>query len=165
MRRLLTTASLSSQCTIATMGVTTPLQTRCLQLTQGTRVWRHRKTKLLFVYSLSTHPCCSRLKYHYFYQQMSLFLTSLPAQATEESVRTTVLKSIPTVQPDQLKSVVHVAKSRCAFVNFKDRMSAELAAQAWANGLDIDGEVVNVKWGRSRPATGTKGTESTTAAS
>jgi len=35
-------------------------------------------------------------------------------------------------------------------VNFKDRMAAETAAQAWANGLEIDGEVVGVKWGRSR---------------
>jgi pre-mRNA-splicing factor RBM22/SLT11 len=43
-----------------------------------------------------------------------------------------------------------VAKSRCAFVNFKDRETAETAAEAWANGFEIDEEVVNVKWGRSR---------------
>ena len=40
--------------------------------------------------------------------------------------------------------------SRCAFVNFKDRPTAELAAQAWANGLDIDGTRVTVKWARSK---------------
>jgi hypothetical protein len=40
---------------------------------------------------------------------------------------------------------------RCAFVNFKDRASAERAAEAWANGLDVDGERIAVKWGRSRP--------------
>lgn len=28
---------------------------------------------------------------------------------------------------------------------------AETAAQAWANGLEIDGERVTVKWGRSKP--------------
>ncbi len=28
---------------------------------------------------------------------------------------------------------------------------AETAAQAWANGIEIDGERVSVKWGRSRP--------------
>ena len=39
---------------------------------------------------------------------------------------------------------------RCAFVNFKDRPTAELAAQAWANGLDIDGTRVTVKWARSK---------------
>jgi pre-mRNA-splicing factor RBM22/SLT11 len=102
--------------------------------------------------------------------QVSLFLTSLPASATEESVRTTVLTSLPSVQPTQLRSVVHVAKSklvllmqpvlcrrltrftyyRCAFVNFKDRATAEIASQAWASGLNVDGENVNVKWGRSR---------------
>ncbi|EMD38312.1 hypothetical protein CERSUDRAFT_113478 [Gelatoporia subvermispora B] len=82
----------------------------------------------------------------------SLFLTNLPANATEQSIRTRVLTSLPAVQPAQLKSVVHVTKTRCAFINFKDRTSAELAAQAWANGLDIDGESVNVKWGRSKNA-------------
>ncbi|OSX65340.1 hypothetical protein POSPLADRAFT_1044728 [Postia placenta MAD-698-R-SB12] len=80
----------------------------------------------------------------------SLFLTSLPANATEEAVRTRVVKSLPALDPALIKSIVHVAKSRCAFVNFKDRQSAELAAQAWANGLDMDGETVNVKWGRSK---------------
>lgn len=28
---------------------------------------------------------------------------------------------------------------------------AETAAQAWANGLEIDGETIAVKWGRSKP--------------
>jgi len=39
---------------------------------------------------------------------------------------------------------------RCAFVNFKDRISAERAAEAWANGLDMDGERLGVRWGRSK---------------
>jgi len=41
---------------------------------------------------------------------------------------------------------------------FKDRSSAERAAEAWANGLDIEGERAGVKWGRSRNAiaSGTK---------
>jgi pre-mRNA-splicing factor RBM22/SLT11 len=74
------------------------------------------------------------------------------------------------MDPSQIRSIVHVAKtrfvshslfrtilsehftSRCAFVNFKDRESAERAAEAWANGLDLDGERVDVRWGRSRPA-------------
>jgi len=80
----------------------------------------------------------------------SLFLSSLPADASELSIRTRVIQSLPAMEPAQLKSVVHVAKSRCAFVNFKDRATAEGAAQAWANGLDVDGERVSVKWGRSR---------------
>lgn len=39
---------------------------------------------------------------------------------------------------------------RCAFINFKDRTSAERAAEAWANGLDMDGERLAVRWGRSK---------------
>lgn len=83
------------------------------------------------------------------------------------------MESLPKIEPSQLKSVVHVAKSRlvppyfsypkvyvsiiyitsrCAFVNFKDRSSAERAAEAWANGLDIGSERVGVKWGRSKAA-------------
>ena len=44
---------------------------------------------------------------------MSLFLSSLPASATEDTVRTRVIKSIPGVDPTSLRSIVHVAKSRC----------------------------------------------------
>jgi len=84
---------------------------------------------------------------------MSLFLSSLPADVTEQSLRTIVVKSLPSMNPDKLKSVVHVAKSKCAFVNFKDRDSAERAAEAWANGIDIGGERANVKWGRGRNST------------
>jgi len=81
---------------------------------------------------------------------MSLFLSSLPASATEETVRTRVIKSLPGVEQASLRSIVHVAKSRCAFVNFKDRISAERAAEAWSNGLDMDGERLGVRWGRSK---------------
>ncbi|KAJ3732281.1 pre-mRNA-splicing factor SLT11 [Lentinula guzmanii] len=80
----------------------------------------------------------------------SLFLTSLSPDSTELSIRTQVLKSLPTVQPTELKSVVHVTKSRCAFINFKERVTCEGAAVAWANGLEIDGVRAAVKWGRSR---------------
>ncbi|KAG6867005.1 hypothetical protein C0991_003921 [Blastosporella zonata] len=80
----------------------------------------------------------------------SIFLSNLSPDSTEVSIRTRVLQSLPTVQPTQVKSIVHVAKSRCAFVNFMERAAAELAAQAWANGLEIDGETVGIKWGRSR---------------
>ncbi|KAI0726652.1 pre-mRNA-splicing factor SLT11 [Fomitopsis betulina] len=83
---------------------------------------------------------------------MSLFLTSLPPSATEQSVRTRTVQSLPSVDPAQIKSIVHVAKSRCAFVNFTDRVSAEVAAQAWANGFELDGATANVKWGRSKAA-------------
>ncbi|KAI0320745.1 hypothetical protein OF83DRAFT_1052519 [Amylostereum chailletii] len=82
----------------------------------------------------------------------SLFLSSLPTSATETSIRTRVIQSLPGIPPSQIRSIVHVAKTRCAFVNFKDRPSAENAAQAWANGLDMEGERLGVRWGRSKNA-------------
>lgn len=81
---------------------------------------------------------------------MSLFLSSLPASITEAEIRTHVVNSLPHVPSSQLRSIVHVAKSRCAFVNFKDRVSAERAAEGWAKGLDVDGQRVSVRWGRSK---------------
>lgn len=80
----------------------------------------------------------------------SLFLTTLPANATEEAVRLHVIRSLPFLGPEDIRSVVHVAKSRCAFVNFKSRAAAERAAEAWAAGLDMEGQVVGVKWRKSR---------------
>ncbi|KAJ7219393.1 hypothetical protein GGX14DRAFT_436009 [Mycena pura] len=80
----------------------------------------------------------------------SIFLPLLPATSTEQSVRTSVLQSLPSVDASELKSIVHVAKSQCAFVNFKQRSIAETAAHAWAHGLDIDGQRITVKWGRAR---------------
>ncbi|KAG7092541.1 hypothetical protein E1B28_008891 [Marasmius oreades] len=82
---------------------------------------------------------------------ISLFLSSLAPRSTEQSIRMRVLQSLPSMDPTNLKSVVHVEKSRCAFVNFEDRDTAEQAAEAWVNGLDIDGQRAVVKWGRSRP--------------
>ena len=48
----------------------------------------------------------------YMHDQMSLFLSSLPASATEQTIRTRVIKSLPGVDPTSLRSIVHVAKSR-----------------------------------------------------
>ncbi|KIP09080.1 hypothetical protein PHLGIDRAFT_103302 [Phlebiopsis gigantea 11061_1 CR5-6] len=81
----------------------------------------------------------------------SLFLTTLPTSATEDVIRSAVVQTLPNVPQTQIKSVVHVVKSRCAFVNFKDRETAELAAAAWSNGFEIEGQAVGVKWGRSKP--------------
>jgi pre-mRNA-splicing factor RBM22/SLT11 len=118
---------------------------------------------------VSPFPSYPFISIHQTFIQTSLFLSLLSSSSTEQSIRTRVLQSLPAIQPTNLKSIVHVAKtkfvidsynknilftypsSRCAFVNFKDRASAEHAAQAWANGVEIDGETVSVKWGRSRP--------------
>ncbi|KAH8116837.1 pre-mRNA-splicing factor SLT11 [Phellopilus nigrolimitatus] len=87
----------------------------------------------------------------------SLFLSSLPADASEQSVRTRAAQTLAGAAPAQIRSVVHVAKSRCAFVNFVDRPAAERAAEAWAAGLDFGGVRVSVKWGRSRAKAGAGG--------
>ncbi|THH10792.1 hypothetical protein EW145_g1071 [Phellinidium pouzarii] len=80
----------------------------------------------------------------------SIFLSSLPTSTSEQDIRTCVAESLPALSPAQIKSVVHVAKSRCAFVNFTDRAAAERAVEAWASGFEIDSVRVTVKWGRSR---------------
>jgi len=94
---------------------------------------------------------------------MSLFLTLLPPSTTEDSLRTVVIKSLPIIDPANIRSIVHVAKSRCAFVNFKDRASAERAAEVWALGLDIGNQRASVKWGRSKAAKATPTLTSDTA--
>lgn len=95
----------------------------------------------------------------------------LPRTSTEQSIRTCVVSSLPAVEPAKIRSIVYVQKSRyvsfslhfqidvviyfaprCAFVNFTDRESAETAVQAWASGVEIDGEVITVKWGRGKSA-------------
>ncbi|KAL8286152.1 hypothetical protein RQP46_004640 [Phenoliferia psychrophenolica] len=82
----------------------------------------------------------------------SLFLTTLPESATEDHIRSFFLSS-PTLAPSSLKSIVLVATSKVAFVNFADRKSAEAAAEysAMAGKVEIDGKEVKVQWGRSRP--------------
>lgn len=66
-----------------------------------------------FLVSSRSLSSCSHL-------QTSIFLSSLSPESTELSIRTRVLQSLPTVEPTQLKSVVHVAKSRCATLHFYD---------------------------------------------
>lgn len=51
---------------------------------------------------------------------------------------------------DSFDAFSNLITFRCAFVNFKERTSAETAAQAWAAGLDIEGQRVSVRWGRSK---------------
>ena len=94
----------------------------------------------------------------------------LSRSSTEQSIRTCIVSSIPSLDPQKIRSIVHVPKSRyvmpvelwnsinkrglsyfrCAFVNFTDRESAETAVQAWASGIDVDGELITIKWGRGK---------------
>ncbi|GAA6016545.1 hypothetical protein JCM8202_006076 [Rhodotorula sphaerocarpa] len=83
----------------------------------------------------------------------SLFLTSLPVTATEDSIRHwfTTTGRVP---EGKLKSVVLVSSSKVAFVNFVNRDAAELAAAQCGVGVKVDGHPVKVQWGRSRPKKG-----------
>jgi len=83
----------------------------------------------------------------------SLFLSPLPPSTTEETLRTHLITSIPSIPQTSIKSIVYVEKNKCAFVNFKDRFNAERAAEAWATGVVVDdGARANVRWGRSKPS-------------
>lgn len=85
--------------------------------------------------------------------QTSLFLTSLPATATEDSIRHW-FTSTGGIAENKLKSVVLVSASKVAFVNFVNRDAAELAATQCSVGVKVDGHPVKVQWGRSRPKRG-----------
>ncbi|CEH17829.1 pre-mrna-splicing factor slt11 [Ceraceosorus bombacis] len=80
----------------------------------------------------------------------SLFLSSLPPTATEDSLRTYFVTTVPNLAPESIKSITHVPTSKCAFVNFKRREDAESAAMRCAVKVLIDGKEVRVAWGRSR---------------
>ncbi|GAA5996190.1 Pre-mRNA-splicing factor ECM2 [Rhodotorula paludigena] len=85
----------------------------------------------------------------------SLFFTSLPATATEDSIRNYFVDG--GLPASHVRSVVLVAASKSAFVNFSSRQAAELAAERCAVGVTIEGQKVKVQWGRSRPKKGAAG--------
>jgi len=51
----------------------------------------------------------------------------------------------------EIKSVVVVHKSKCAFVNFTTRVGAELAFEKTGGGINIQGIPLRVSWAKSRP--------------
>ncbi|KAJ8651739.1 hypothetical protein O0I10_012686 [Lichtheimia ornata] len=76
----------------------------------------------------------------------SLFVTGVEQTITEADLR----EHFSTY--GQLKSVVVVHKSKCAFVNFATRTAAELAADRIADaGLTLQGHPLRVTWGKARP--------------
>ncbi|KAH9813935.1 hypothetical protein DFH28DRAFT_929488 [Melampsora americana] len=81
---------------------------------------------------------------------ISLFLSSLPAEASNESIIRHFFTSIG-IETHQIKSVVVVPTSRCAFINFINRRVAEDAASRCSVRVQISGKEVMVRWGRSKP--------------
>ncbi|OLY80262.1 Pre-mRNA-splicing factor RBM22 [Smittium mucronatum] len=51
----------------------------------------------------------------------------------------------------EIKSIIIVAKSKCGFINFKYRASAEAAADKSFGGCVINGKSVRMSWGKPKP--------------
>ncbi|TKY90897.1 hypothetical protein EX895_000895 [Sporisorium graminicola] len=83
---------------------------------------------------------------------LSLFISSLPPTVTDASLRQFFLDLTPHLQPDHIKSITLVPTSKCAFVNFRSRQHAELAAQQCSPKMLWADHEVRLTWGRSRPA-------------
>ncbi|KAJ3242172.1 RNA binding motif protein 22 [Chytriomyces hyalinus] len=82
----------------------------------------------------------------------SLFITGIESDITQDDLR-------EHFHPfGDIKSIVVVAKTKIAFINFAYRASAEAAASKLYNNLSIKGHVLRVQWGKSRQ--GVAGTSS-----
>ncbi|KAI9498255.1 hypothetical protein BDB00DRAFT_801791 [Zychaea mexicana] len=76
----------------------------------------------------------------------SLFVTGVDEEITENDFRQYFCVF------GQIKSVVVVHRSKCAFINFATRSAAELAAQRVGDtGLNIKNRPLRVAWGKARP--------------
>ncbi|WFD32864.1 Pre-mRNA-splicing factor slt11 [Malassezia sp. CBS 17886] len=80
---------------------------------------------------------------------MTLFLTGLPADATDASLRSYFLASVPRLGSGDIRAITLVPRSHAAFVNFTSRDKAEQAAECLAVKVDLGGNEVRVAWGRS----------------
>ncbi|CAO3624667.1 unnamed protein product [Cunninghamella echinulata] len=76
----------------------------------------------------------------------TLFITGVEPQITQEHIKGFFYAF------GEIKSIIVVRKSKCAFVNFITRASAELAAEKIANvGLTLLDTQLKVTWGKPRP--------------
>ncbi|SPO21278.1 related to Cell cycle control protein cwf5 [Ustilago trichophora] len=82
---------------------------------------------------------------------ISIFISSLPENATETSIRNFFISLTPQLQPDHIKSITLVTASKCAFVNFRTRQHAEIAAAQCQGKMLMGEKEVRLTWGRSRP--------------
>ncbi|GAB5586645.1 Pre-mRNA-splicing factor slt11 [Umbelopsis nana] len=76
----------------------------------------------------------------------SMFVTGIEEDITEQDLRDFFYAF------GEIKSVVVVYKSRCAFINYATRVGAENAAERTSEtGCIIKGHALRVAWGRPRP--------------
>ena len=76
---------------------------------------------------------------------VSLFVTGVEDDLPEHAIRTFF------TQFGQLRSLICSHRSHCAFVNYKDRESAEKAAAECAGKAIISGCPLRVRWGKPKP--------------
>lgn len=74
----------------------------------------------------------------------TLYIGGLPDGTTEDNLRDHFY------QFGEIRSITIVAKQQCAFVQFTTRIAAEKAAEKSFNKVIIQGQRVNIKWGRSQ---------------
>lgn len=75
----------------------------------------------------------------------SLFLTGIENDITEKDIRNYFYAF------GEIKSVVIIHKTKCAFINFTTRAGAELAVEKSYNNCNINDHVIKVQWGKSKP--------------
>ncbi|KZO97846.1 hypothetical protein CALVIDRAFT_479374 [Calocera viscosa TUFC12733] len=80
----------------------------------------------------------------------AFMLASLPA-TSQEAILFALRQALPKLKEDDLRGVVYVDKSNCAFINFKTRAAAEEYTKGLARGLEIGGRTIGVRWARARP--------------
>ena len=75
---------------------------------------------------------------------MTLWLGNIDEQITEADIR-------GVIYPYGHITGIHLVKaSRCAFVDYADRATAEYAAKHMHNALAINGKPISIKWAKSK---------------
>ncbi|KAI9352278.1 putative RNA-binding protein [Zopfochytrium polystomum] len=76
---------------------------------------------------------------------MTLYLTGVDHELSQPDLKAHFL------QYGDIKSVVLVSKSKCAFINFASRAAAEAAIEKTGGLVAIKGHEMRVQWGKGRP--------------
>jgi pre-mRNA-splicing factor RBM22/SLT11 len=80
----------------------------------------------------------------------AFMLASLPL-TSQDAILFALRQAVPKLKDEDLRGVVYVQKSNCAFINFKTRKAAEEYAKVLSRGLEIGGKTIGLRWARPRP--------------